>query len=285
MQNPGTSSFLTGVFSSQEEKKIGTGATSRRTIQKAYWFCEEQEDGSFEAQPINANNIPSGPKKTVSREDFLNYFTPEPEMYYTVVSPTIRAVEKALAKGDRHRGNKEYYSAEMEYDSVLQVDEENIRANFGLGITYLARGNTDKATDVFNRLVKLEAAFELRHKHLFNEFGIRLRKNNMFDHASAYYSRAMQLTAEDEHLFYNLARACLGQGNHGETVNCLCRALELNGRLEPAVRFLFWLYKHGKVPEAKKTEVETLLKSLTDSLTLDDIPAPEHLADDEEPDA
>ena len=28
---------------------------------------------------------------------------------------------------------------EMEYGSALRVDEENIRANFGLGLTYLER--------------------------------------------------------------------------------------------------------------------------------------------------
>lgn len=250
---------ISGVFSSQEVKRVGTGTTTRKTIQKAFWFCEELADGNVEVQPLNPNYVPSGPKKQVTREQFLSLFSPEPEMYVSTVYPKMRELNKTVARGDRHRANKEYYSAEMEYGNALKVDEENIRANFGLGITYLERGESAKADNIFERLVRLDAAFESEHKHLFNEFGIKLRKNQMVDQAITYYERAMNLTSEDENLFYNLARAYLEKQKIDKSLDNLLKALELNPLLEPAVKFLLWLVNKALVPEDKKQAVAAVL--------------------------
>lgn len=253
---------ISGVFSSKEVRKVGTGTTTRKTIQKAFWYCDEQEDGSMVVQPLNANYIPSGPKKKVTREQFLELFSPEPELYVSSVYPQMRELNKTIARADRHRTNKEYFSAEMEYQSALKVDEENVRANFGLGITYLERGETSKADDIFERLVKLEAAFEAEHKHLFNEFGIKLRKNKMFDQSVAYYERALELAAQDENLQYNLARAYLEKEDYPKTLEFLLKSLDLNPLLEPAIKFLMWMVGKGLVPESEKPAVATALSKV-----------------------
>ncbi|MDL2207504.1 tetratricopeptide repeat protein [Desulfovibrio sp. OttesenSCG-928-F20] len=254
--------LIKGVFSSQEVKKVGTGTTTRKTIQKAFWFCEEQNDGSVEVQPLNPNYVPSGPKKTVTKDQFLSAFSPEPEMYVATVYPKMRELNKTIARGDRHRSNKEHYSAEMEYGKALQVDEENVRANFGLGITYLERGENAKADNIFERLVKLDAAFEEEHKHLFNEFGIKLRKNKMTDQAVSYYERALELTSNDENLYYNMARALLEKNDIDKVLENLFKSLELNLNLEPAVKFLLWLVSKQLVPEAHKQAVAQVLAKI-----------------------
>ncbi|MDR2160705.1 MAG: hypothetical protein LBO77_00960 [Desulfovibrio sp.] len=174
-------------------------------------------------------------------------------------------MNKTIAKAERYRRNKEYYSAEMEYNNALRVDEENVRANFGLGITYLERGEQHKADNIFERLVKLDAAFEEEHKHLFNEFGISLRKNKMIDQALVYYSRAEELAAQDEHLYHNMARAYLEKNDIPNTLRCLIKSLEMNPRLEPSVQFLRWLLSRGLVPEEKKPEVARMLQRSEDA--------------------
>lgn len=80
-----------------------------------------------------------------------------------------------------------------------------MRANFGIGLTYLERGDNAKAQDIFQRLVKLEATFEPQHKHLFNEFGINLRKSKMLQESLDYYKRALELSPNDESLYMNIA--------------------------------------------------------------------------------
>ena len=67
---------ISGVFSTQTIAKVGTGTTVRKTIQKAYWFAEEMSDKAegvtvVMVQPLNSNNIPSGPKDQVPLADFL----------------------------------------------------------------------------------------------------------------------------------------------------------------------------------------------------------------------
>ena len=146
-----------------------------------------------------------------------------------------------VARADRHRKRGETFSAEFEYGNALNVDEENIRANFGLGLTYLERGDKAKANDIFERLVKLDAAFETEHKHLFNDFGINLRKQDMYDQAVDYYSRALELTEDDENLHYNIARAYFGIQNYEKALEHLNKALELAPEMKEAQKFITYL--------------------------------------------
>jgi tetratricopeptide (TPR) repeat protein len=264
-EHTGKREGINGVFSSQEVKKVGTGTTTRKSIQKMFWFCIEDANGQIEVQPLNVNYIPSGPKKTLSKDDFLSRFSPEPEMYVTNVFPKIRELNKTLARAERYRSNKEYYSAEMEFNNALTVDEENVRANFGLGITYLERGEGSKANNIFERLVKLEAAFQEEHKHLFNEFGINLRKNKMIDQAITYYARAEELAVRDEHLFYNMARAYLEKEDMGNTLLYLFKSLDMAPGLEVSVKFLMWLLGNNLVPEDKKAEAARLVQKIKEA--------------------
>ncbi|MDR3074203.1 MAG: hypothetical protein LBV01_05715 [Deltaproteobacteria bacterium] len=259
-QQPENKKGIEGVFSNQEVRKVGTGTTTRKTIQKSYWYAIEQAEGDVELQPLNVNYIPSGPKKRIPMEDFLQHFSPEPEFYVSNVLPKVKEVNKTIARADRYRSNKEYYSAEMEYGNALRVDEDNIRANFGLGITYLERGENNKAEDILGRLVKLDGAFETEHKHLFNEFGINLRKNGMYDQSISYYVRALELSARDENLYYNIARAYLEKKDSGSALDYLLKGLELNPLQETLLKFLMWMLTKGLVPDAKKTAAAATLQ-------------------------
>ena len=239
---------IKGVFSSQEVRKVGTGTTTRKTIQKAFWYADEEDDGSVTVQPLNANYVPSGPKRKVSLDDFLSLFSPEMEFYVQTVFPRMRELNKTILRAERHRKNGEHFSAEYEFNNALQVDEENVRANFGLGLTYLERGQTDKADDVFQRIVKLEAAFEQEHKHLFNEFGINLRKNKMHNQSIEYYHKALDLSKADENLFCNMARAYFDAGKYTEAVENLLEALKINPTHDVAIKFLTWMQEKELIP-------------------------------------
>ncbi len=254
---------IKGVFSSQSLRQIGTGTTARKTLQKTYWYAKELDDDMMEIQPLNIHYVPSGPKKTIPKEEFLNKFSPEPEFYTETVYPKIRELSKTVARAERHRKQGETFSAEFEYGKALSIDEENIRANFGLGLTYLERGEKEKGNDIFHRLVNLEAAFESEHKHLFNDFGISLRKNNMFDQAIEYYERALALAPNDENLYYNTARAYFAKGLFDKTVDHLIEALKLNTSMNESKQFLKYLIQKKLIDASAQ---EKILKELKDSM-------------------
>ncbi len=250
---------IRGVFSSQEVRKVGTGTTTRKTVQKTFWFVEQDEDGAILLQALNANYIPTGPKKIITRDELINSYAPEPEFYIQSVFPKMRELDKTLDKADTHREKGETFSAEFEYDNALKVDEENVRANFGIGLTYLARGEVDKADNIFGRLVNLEAAFQPEHKHLFNDFGISLRKNKMYTQSVEYYNRALLLSDEDENLHINIARALLEEQQYTQCTEHLLAALSLAPGNATAIKFLGWMDKRRLIPPSLIRAVREIL--------------------------
>jgi len=240
---------ISGVFSTQTVAKVGTGTTVRKTIQKAYWFAEQPESEDDDAvavvlvQPLNSNNIPSGPKEQVPLPDFLERFNPELEFYQQEVFPKMKELDSTVKRAEEQRDQGALYSAEFEFAAALDFDEDNVRANFGLGLTYMERGESAKAGDIFERVVGLDAAFTPEHKHLFNEFGINLRKSKLLDQAVDYYARALEITTDDENLYYNMARAYFERGDKEDCATNLSKALELNPHFEEAQKFLEYIEK------------------------------------------
>ncbi|MBA4358755.1 MAG: hypothetical protein C0405_13635 [Desulfovibrio sp.] len=105
----------------------------------------------------------------------------------------------------------------------------------------MERGDAIKAKDILGRIVGLDAAFAPEHKHLFNEFGISLRKSRMVDQAIEYYTRALALTETDENLHYNAARAHYDKGDLVKCREHLARAKVLNPDHEEVGKFLEFL--------------------------------------------
>ena len=173
----------------------------------------------------------------------------------------MRELDNAVKKGDEHREKGEVFSAELEYSQALAIDEENVRANFGIGLTYLERGDSEKAQNIFERLVKLEGTYEAEHKHLFNEFGINLRKSNMLKQSLAYYERALQLTANDENLYMNMARVQLDLKDISGCVKSLLNGLKISPRHLPSVQFLIWLVRKNFVPADLQDDVKAALQA------------------------
>lgn len=251
-----------GVFSTQEIHKVGTGTTTRKTVQKTFWFVEQRGE-SIECQPLNANYVPSGPKRKITMDELIAKFSPEPEFYQMSVFPKMREMQQSVDKGDTHREKGETFAAEYEYSRALKVDVANVRANFGIGLTYMERGELDKAQNIFDRLLKLDGAFDAEHKHLFNEFGINLRKNKMLEQSVEYYQRALELTANDENLHMNLARVLLENKDLDGCLEHLFTALELSPRHEISLKFLAWLLQKSMVPADKMDRVRGLLSAAT----------------------
>lgn len=235
--------LIKGLFSTQTVEKVGTGTTQRKTISKMFWFCTQTTPEVVQVQALNKNMVPSGTITDVPLDDFLARYNPEPEMYLKNVFPKMQELSSTVQRAEEQRQRGALYSAQFEYENALGVDEENVRANFGLGLTYVERGETVKAKDILGRIVGLDAAFAPEHKHLFNEFGISLRKSRMVDQSIEYYTRALTMTETDENLHYNAARAYYDKGDLAKCREHLQRALALNPKHEEVLKFLEYLDK------------------------------------------
>lgn len=244
------SESLKGIFSKEVEVHIGSGGTRRKVKKELYFFAEEIDGGKVEIRNVNANFLPFGKPESLNLAEFIRRYKPEPEIYQTKTLPALRDLTKTLAKAERLRSKGEPFTAEVEFQKALKIDENSARGAFGLGLTYLDRGETVKAAEVLKQIVKIEDAFSVDNKHMFNEFGIKLRKNKMYDQALAYYASAYKISGKDEHLLYNIARTLYDKADFEKGLKYIDKALELNPNFEEGRQLRKALEKRLKTAEA-----------------------------------
>ncbi|QJB55597.1 hypothetical protein [Pseudodesulfovibrio sp. zrk46] len=241
-----TDGLIEGVFSIERMAKIGTGTTARRVKQTATYYARQVDEDIVQLQGLNNKNVPFGEVVDITKEELLSDYLPMPQLYNEVIG-NLRKVQKSVARGDKFRKRGENFTAEYEYANALNLDEQNVRANFGIGLCLLARDEKEKAQKVFDRIIKIESAFEDEHKHLFNEYGIALRKKKLLGQAVDYYKRALELTQEDENLWYNLARAQFEREEWAKCSEALNKCLALKSDHVEGKKMLVYLAKKGLV--------------------------------------
>ncbi|MDC0336559.1 tetratricopeptide repeat protein, partial [Pseudodesulfovibrio sp.] len=189
------------VFSSSKTVKMGMGANTRKHESLTYWFVEQVGDERFAIRRINHKNVPSGETTVIELHRLINHFKPQLAYYEDRVLPAMEDLEDILDQGDDFREDGQLYSAEMEYDRALTIEEKNVRALFGLGLVYSSRKEMERTRELLAELVKVKAAFDGKNQYLFNEFGIALRKNELFTESAVYYRRGLDFVTNDENLY------------------------------------------------------------------------------------
>lgn len=232
--------FVQGIFSAATRTSIGFGQAKGKTESKTFWIAEDTRDGCVSLRLLGTDLRPVGSSKHVSLNVFYEKYSPEVDLWDFLVV-------KNIDQGDRHREDGEYDQAEECYSKAMAVDERNVRAAFGLGMTYLAVGCTEKATSVFNTLSKLKRGITSGHKHLFNELGMALRRKNMLDEAVKYYQKALELAENDENLFLNVARAYLEKGDPAKAAEYVKKSLAIKPDFPEALAFKKYLEKNGQM--------------------------------------
>lgn len=274
--------LVRGVYSTHKVRASDSWSASGQVLNKVYWFVEQMDENAFVVRPISKNYVPGDQPKVINRERFLADYSPEMEYYLQNVLPAMNRLDEHLERGDKLRQRKRQYSAEIEYDFARNIDEHSVRATFGLGFIHLERGDEARARRIFEQLVEMEAPFRPEHKHLFNDFGIALRKNNMFEEALRYYFRAVDLANDDENLFFNIARAYYEKGDYKNCIEYLALCLKLNRGVEEAQKFCRHILKEHEEQVAKQDrnnpdvhfqlvhDASRLLGSLTEAAGLSD---------------
>jgi len=245
---------LHGIFSLETWVTLGAGATRRKAVSRTFWFAREVAREKVELRSLDVDFNLQGALIVLDRLEVLKCYQPEAQATYKYLS-------KPLMRGDAYREAGNHLGAAREYESVRRIDESNVRAIFGLGISLLGLGLTDKAIRVFTNLMELDEAFAEEHKHLFNELGICLRKRGLFDQTLQYYFRAQEMTSPDENLQFNIARAFFEKGDLDNARKSLQASLEINGLFGEGLRFAQYLFAKGLLSD-ETPQAEDLIRSL-----------------------
>ncbi|KHK02838.1 tetratricopeptide repeat protein [Desulfovibrio sp. TomC] len=239
---------ILGVYSLVKAAATGHGATARTYEQKTMWFVRRSDDDEYMVQALNANSIPSGPLTTISKGDFIRSYQPEPGYYEKRCLPFIESLKKKLTQADKLLADEDLDGAEKEFCKALLLDEKNPKANIELGKIHLQKGDGKKLAAAMRRILSTDALFQEHERHLFNEFGISLRKEKHFAEAVSFYGKALEHNNTDEHLHFNIARALAESGHIDTARSHLETALALRPDFETARRFLDYLGKNGGAP-------------------------------------
>ncbi|MBN2298388.1 MAG: hypothetical protein JXM72_07330 [Deltaproteobacteria bacterium] len=238
---------IKGIFYEETVITLGTGHTQKTQKVKNFCYAEQLENDNVKVSFLGNEGNPTGIVIEMPYDEFLRKYTFDPD--YKVKTKEERETDKHIATAEKHRSRKEYNSAEWEYSTALKLDPESIRANFGIGTLYMEMGQPGKAKEVFRKLSEIDAIFEEDNKHIFNEFGIELRKANMIEEALGNYMKALEISPNDEHLYFNIARVYYDRRDWTNALNWIEKAMRVNPHFRDAKQFDALIRKEMKEEE------------------------------------
>jgi len=226
------------IYLKRETIKLGFGSTSRDTVIENYFQVEEAaEENMFSLRLLNISDQPFGESTLITREELAQEYTPCPEYFKNKKDPKAQLAEKHVELGEAHYENRQFFSAEREFNKALDLNEKDLKANLGKGKSLYARGEKKEAKEIFNQISQMDDLYEKENKHIFNEFGIELRKRNLHDEAVSNYVKALAIDPEDPILYYNLGRVYYEKKDREESIEQLTKALALKEDFQEAREF------------------------------------------------
>lgn len=241
-----------GVYSHSTKYEYKVGERGSRYRHGTYWFVRKRDESLFEVRPLNANHVPSGLAKLVSKEDFLKFYTPELSYFQDNTLPCLETLQKKVRLGRRYFNLGRLDDAEMEFCDAVLMQDDNVDGNLGLSEVYAEQQEFTKLRTVLNKLMNIDEVFREEQRHKFNEFGINLRKKELYDDAIRFYIKALEVNEVDENLHFNIARAYHAKDKFEDSRKHLKRALDLSPEMTEARSYLRGL--EAEMASAKKEE-------------------------------
>jgi tetratricopeptide (TPR) repeat protein len=245
---------IQGIFSVEKISKIGTGSTEKKVKQKMYCQAIEKEDGQIDVRYLGKDDKPIDVPELVPKDVFIRDYVFQLDYLEKRKAEKENKANKNIVTAEEHVKKNELHSAEYEFKMALKVDEENLRANFGIGNVYLKMGEKDKAKDIFVKISKIDAIFEEKNKYFFNDCAIQLRKQELYTEAIDYYDKAIGLCDEDENLLFNLSRAYCENKDINKAKEKIMKALEINSQFKEAKAYLDYLNNQEAGEESAEEE-------------------------------
>ena len=138
---------------------------------------------------------------------------------------------------------------DLEAARKAKIVESKLRETFRQTLLRLKRPRERSAALLaLEQLAKTKEGITPSHKHMFRDFGVRLRQNSQPDLALLFSRKAVELAPEDDHAHFNLARILCSLGMYDEAATHIATALSMTSE-EP---LYFKLLEH--IRELKQTQ-------------------------------
>ncbi|MBI5815145.1 MAG: tetratricopeptide repeat protein [Nitrospinae bacterium] len=230
-----TAEDIKGIYYETKKMEAGTMATRRvhDTPHDLHYYAKTNTKGDVDLFYLKPDGTPTSiVVDTVAMDAFKERFK-DCSTHQCEFKPKTEDDKKKEASDKKanmaqiHLEKKEYHAAAFEFGQAIKIDEKNIVAHLGKGKAHMELGEVDKAKETFEKLSTIDTIYDKDNKHLFNEYGIELRRGKMYDLAVTNYTKAIEIDPDDEALYFNMARALHENGNASDAVKCLEQALKI----------------------------------------------------------
>jgi hypothetical protein len=118
--------------------------------------------------------------------------------------------------------------------------EEKFRTEFSMALIRLKNKRTE-ALQALDNLAKSRGPFNEEHKFMFTDCGLALRKRNLYVLANQFHQKARELSPDDEHVLFNLARVMYESGKIDKAREYLRLSLKISPDFAEGKDFLAFI--------------------------------------------
>lgn len=213
-----------GVYS------LATGQTKKGSRTRKLLFFVWQLDGDVVAiQELNEALVPVSGPELIPAARLKTQFNLEPSILAApITTPDFR--QKASPVRQRE-------ATELNDDTLLKLEqarkskqvENDLRNNFNKAMRALNRPRDRKgALAALEQLAETRKGIVPQHRHMFRDFGVSLRKKSLPELSLRCALRALELSPNDDHAHFNVARAMSLLGLFDEADAHLRKARQLD---------------------------------------------------------
>lgn len=146
---------------------------------------------------------------------------------------------EGLERGQRHLDNREFEQAKSTFDTLTEEFAGDSELKADIADRYQKAGMNDEAVGYLSDAIT-DSPESL---HLYNRIGIVLRKMQDFASAESYYKKALEITQQDEFLFFNMGRLYYDWKRWDKTAEAAGRAVAINPEFTEARKLLAFANK------------------------------------------
>ena len=246
-----------GVYFSIETKS----SSAIRADGKCHWYVWEWDAGTVLLIGINETMQPQGQPRILASSVFESRFSRDEDKTKTVPEPPVPYLDALSAKKgyspsqpkpEEEAQYKKYVEPREPRQTVkniyskeeLGLAESDARSSFNNGIDEYNKGLQDEAMRSFERPLIITAPWQRKHKHMFSDFGITLRKIKITKLALRYHTKALSLSPNEPNIIFNLARTHLYMGDFNSAGKLLAQVLAQKPDLKEALSLKEYIDKN-----------------------------------------
>ncbi len=107
--------------------------------------------------------------------------------------------------------------------------EGTLRELFRKALVRIKRTDSiESALPILKNLLEVQEGITEKHKHMFNDFGIEMRKRKFYTEAVGFAQRTLFLSRNDDHAHFNVARILIEMGEYDEAEQHILTAQYIN---------------------------------------------------------